>query len=83
MYEPVRTLSATVWRKTSTPRTSAMLGEERYVSFGRKKSEEESLGWNGMMRGFRGAVNAGLLLTSPRFHAPDRGARLQRDRYSR
>lgn len=29
MYEPVRTLSATVWRNTSTPRTSAMLYEKK------------------------------------------------------
>lgn len=54
MYEPVRTLSATVWRKTSTPRTSAMLRRKRYVSFlEEKKGRKFRMEWNGESRAFR------------------------------
>lgn len=61
-----------------------MLGEGDMSVLEGKKMQRRKFGveWNGGIR-FQGVVNPGLLLTSPRSHAPDRGARLQRDRCSK
>lgn len=58
-----------------------MLGEKKTCQFSKKKKgNEESLGWDGMVRL---VVDAGRLLTSPQSRAPNQGARLQHGRCSK